>query len=796
MNKFGLIFVFVLIALSTSAFALSVDSVHFNNNVAGKQSSLIFRLVNDGSTTTNVDVYVNWSSVFQKNRHSHIDSLKPNQAIFVVQTVNFSQVGSYTGTIKVTSSKGTIVKTFDEEIGRNPVMQPLILHLPFPEQLVNETTKKRSFYPEDLNKGCYEIKHLHNYVSSVNLPSGFITIGPIDPEKQYFFTGLGNDDSGYYCLNANTTGPMNLTMIYFLQALDQTKYYYNITVKVKPIFEDLEVTPAIKGFDFKVRGIVPSKNVFVGISRNKDMKDCNSSIQTGCVSYEKDVNGRFSQTISTKNFELGNTKLYLHACKSYVCSDTKELNVRIRPKVKVEGYVKDLFTNKTIPNAKITINGFTTQADSNGHYVLECNSSTPQWGNTTVTATDYTPAHTWVNTSEDYRKRNFTLVPADFDWKLYDLTMRGNLDGHIKEGVGTLKWYYEQPDIWILNKSSEHTSSVSQQAKDVLWNVRNRLVKFNPENTNLDKVKIVQKNPSGWWKHKMIVSWSSNIPIGSYSYDSLYSLIIDAQASFNPDSGYVPDRDSAVYNQELGSCMGATNEPNFPGVEYLTVFAGFTKLTTYSKDDYEMGKIYTHRSLLHYHKKVVNGLDDEDWELRPDIIQKRYDEATKEMKILNLKSTDNPYIKRTLHLDFKDGRSKTWTFPLNKVPQDLINSVSYKQLKGLVETGMLPEYTLNKKSSETKTPIAFRKIKLKKIDYNRRFHSRMIYHKYNEKMSSPKRDNVITLKKSLPVLRKPMTRSNFVNVKNNLITNSVRQVPMRTGVKLTYKPINYRGLSR
>lgn len=306
-------------------------------------------------------------------------------------------------------------------------------------------------------------------------------------------------------------------------------------------------------------------------------------------------------------------------------------------KIDVSGIVRNIFDSVAIAGAMIEIEEVDTThvlyTDDDGNYYVQLsgNYDTIAYLPVTIEEDDYTPYHTWLTTDTIIGDTimDYTLIPIDFTWDLYNDTFRTVVAGE-DLGDATYHWLYP-PLIHVYNDSSLCDIDITPNYLNTLANLDTILPTFNPKEALPENV---VPHPEGFGyiiqDGEMGVFWNNNIgPAGTFSCHYNGPVKRKCSVIFKQGVAHNSPDDGAI-NQELGSVMGAITEP--PQSEnYTSVFADPPNSYTYTNDDYTCAHIYLSRSLLHYQN--LDGYewgDPEgwDWEQRPDIVDQWYSDTT------------------------------------------------------------------------------------------------------------------------------------------------------------------------
>jgi hypothetical protein len=333
----------------------------------------------------------------------------------------------------------------------------------------------------------------------------------------------------------------------------------------------------------------------------------------------------------------------------------------------VTGTVTDMFSEDTLAGADIEVDGKTVTSDSNGDYSVSL--SSPGYYETTVTKDGYTPFHTWITVKEgNDNEKDMILIPADFDWNLYNKVHRTHVKGRINEldlKFSTSHWK-NQPDMIIFNDTSKIDPTnpyedITKTLPTLKTNLETILPKYNPRDANPEKIFIEQEirtidgEFATYWDNDLL-----GVGVALFVFEG---PVISSCASIFTGGVHKTEPNNWLYNQELGTCFGAIAEPY--NINQESVFTDPTNVETYTKADYENVKVYLTRSRIHYRNGGAMNpipptltLEDQDYEARPDIVEKYYGENA-----LKSASMDKTFV-------YKD-ESGTHSYNYYEVPEDV-----------------------------------------------------------------------------------------------------------------------------
>jgi hypothetical protein len=200
---------------------------------------------------------------------------------------------------------------------------------------------------------------------------------------------------------------------------------------------------------------------------------------------------------------------------------------------------------------------------------------------------------------------------------------------------------------------------LTNNVNTMLDNLENILPTFNPRDAIFSNVAV---EPTFFTlpNYEVAVYWDNGITGAGNALivsDNGGPGILKASAIFKSTINPT-EPDNWVYNQELGTLFGATQEPTSVQPDE-TVFADPTLENTYTPYDYECAEIYLDRSRIHYWNQSASGLDAYDWEIRPDLVSNYY-------------GTKKKSPQKVIHYIFnEDGSRDTFTYKYDEVPEDV-----------------------------------------------------------------------------------------------------------------------------
>lgn len=347
---------------------------------------------------------------------------------------------------------------------------------------------------------------------------------------------------------------------------------------------------------------------------------------------EISANAHIPITVMTTYLDSGN--YIVQAIVTYnSASESFATEISIDDAFFVSGYVFDIFDETPISNALLTFHDplleVSTTTDSNGYYEIEVFNE--DYIPVTIEHDDYTPFHTWYDNNLNLGK-DYTLIPTYFNWELYNVAFR-NLVACTLQGYGRTNCQWGAPPGIIIFEDSFYVGGLplDDNIGTLLYNLNHISNNFNPrdilsENIVLEEsFRLIEDGEVG-------IKWDNSVSAGSYAvvFDGLEPMINRGIVIFN----YIVDPlepDNRVYNQEIGSVFGATNEPrynNYDGSPYDTIFHEFVPagMYTYTEMDLQCAQVYLNRSRIHYWNEVYDEEDlyGYDWEIRPDLVTDYY----------------------------------------------------------------------------------------------------------------------------------------------------------------------------
>jgi len=386
--------------------------------------------------------------------------------------------------------------------------------------------------------------------------------------------------------------------------------------------------------------------------------------------------------------------------------------------------------------AEITIdeNGIThtTTADADGSYHIQLSNpvDTVTFYPVTITYAGYTPYHTWATVAppdagtarpsagnRNEITENYTLIPLDFPWLLYNEAFRAS-GGYLGSGNrgNTTFWYgLGPPDIYNFNVTDlcPSVDNVEMNFNNTAYNLVNILPTFNPiealpENIhNISNSSTFTREPG-----QMLVYCNDGISgAGAVGFDKIGPTINRSDVMYRHWIGSTPgDNNNTVFNQEFGTAMGTTIEPPHDP-SYESVFTDPADSNSYTDDDYNCSLIRRNRAKIHY----LQGEDEEytpdeyDWELRPDLIDYYYDWDNYENK-KNVKRTFEYRV-----FGFNGETIEKDSFDYDKVPSRVMKMFPMMFTKEEIYKRMMEE-RLKTVTTSTTTTTLFKEFVSKRSD--------------------------------------------------------------------------------
>ncbi len=350
-------------------------------------------------------------------------------------------------------------------------------------------------------------------------------------------------------------------------------------------------------------------------------------------------------------------------------TDTVYFTVNVNAMPDVRGYITDVLDTLNIGLAgvvvEMTLDGttvYTTTTDANGFYSIQLPVATETtYYECLITQSGYTPFHTWAtvaagggDVTEDY-----TIIPSTFHWTLYNEGFRPfTLSGY---GPVSRQWG-SPPDIIVFTDNSlVGGQNINANINTMMYNLQYILPTFNPRDaifSNVAQEATFRPQVDG----EAVIMWDNSIS-GSggaaiVQVSSSNPRIVQTAALFK---SYVDpvNADNKVYNQELGTCFGATgDDPNVSPNN--SVFTDPTYVDTYTINDNNCADIMLDRSRIHYKNNGYTGENSYDWEIRPDLVSNYYPGGK-----------DNGKRILTFFLFKEDGTRLSTTYDMDKVPEEI-----------------------------------------------------------------------------------------------------------------------------
>ena len=402
--------------------------------------------------------------------------------------------------------------------------------------------------------------------------------------------------------------------------------------------------------------------LFYGVSSSSSMDNCNLNDQSGCLCYDSSTPSPASCDFDSTLLGGGEFQIYSWVCDSVECSSILSDSVIVEEPISVTGIVMDLFTDEPLSGATITfedVSGDVSDVtDSNGEYSVVVYSH--DYIPVVVEHSSYTTFHSWYDGIIAYGEKNYTLIPLDFTWDLYNDAFRDGVTNYDELGDTTYHWL-NPPPMHVYNDSSlTQPWDIEINYNNTIYNLENILPTFNPVEALAENV---VPHPEGFGyiiqDGEMGVYWDDNIGPGG-TFACFYNGPVTNKCSvmFRSSIGGVSPN-SRVLNQELGSVMGAITEPPSSN-NYESVFTESGTSPNYTEDDYNCADIYLNRSLLHFRNLDYNWDDPEgwDWEQRPDIVDEWFGEdssPSKGKRIFHIREFDiNGVTTKDIFYDYED----------------------------------------------------------------------------------------------------------------------------------------------
>ena len=268
--------------------------------------------------------------------------------------------------------------------------------------------------------------------------------------------------------------------------------------------------------------------------------------------------------------------------------------------------------------------------NSNGEYEVEI--ITIDYIPVLIEHSSHTMFHTWYDNIAGSGTMDFEMIPDDFVWDLYEEAFR-DTTGLNPEGIATIRWYDKAIVHIFSDNSLVGGTDITANYDNMMYNLENILPTFDDVEFDFDDV--VEHTTFGYQMQdgEMGVYWDNSISgAGQVIIMKSGPIILKCSTSYK-DWIDPNDPDNSVYNQELGSCFGAVNEPAQSST-YTSVFTDPAGWETYTPDDLNSSNVRLTRTPIHYLNQDYANDNPEgwDWEAHPETVEQYFGPGKKQIE--------------------------------------------------------------------------------------------------------------------------------------------------------------------
>lgn len=326
-------------------------------------------------------------------------------------------------------------------------------------------------------------------------------------------------------------------------------------------------------------------------------------------------------------------------------SEQLSFTFTVAPRADLYGQVTDIIEEVPVGGATVMLQvedvWYEVQTNASGEYHFQFPEAFAEvsYIRAWISCPGFVTFHSWATMPEGTAdvEKDFTITNEDFPWLLYNRAFRTTTD--LNGGFPfykriTTHHFVSPPNMHLINNNSlSGGRNITTIYEYLLTNVQTILPTFNPREVDPELIIehtdfeiTLQDNELGAYFTMELENLTGGTVNASGTVTRIYE---DAKMNkcitrFMPEAGF-SNANSAIFNQELGSCFGAVLEPS-QSSQYESVFTDPVGSQSYTPDDYNCSKLLLNRSRVHYRNLSFDVSNPEawDWEMRPDEVLNWY----------------------------------------------------------------------------------------------------------------------------------------------------------------------------